>query len=66
MAVKSFFEYYFKEELDCMKRNYVAPIAEIILCEEDVITASLVEVGFDDKSGDNMVFWPGTPKGAFE
>lgn len=59
MAVKSFFEYYFKEELDCMKRNYVAPTAEIILCEEDVITASYVDVLFDTKDGDNMVMWPG-------
>ena len=40
-----------------MKRNYVAPFAEIFLCKEDVITASVQVYGTD-----NVVFWPGEAK----
>lgn len=35
-----------------MKRNYVAPHAEIYLCIQDVITASVVV-----KDDDNVVSW---------
>ena len=37
-----------------MKRNYVAPFAEIFLCVEDVITASVMV-----KENDNVVSWTG-------
>ena len=40
-----------------MKRNYVEPIAKILLCEEDVITSSVTVDG-----DDNLVFWPGMAK----
>ena len=35
-----------------MKRNYVAPIAKILLCEEDVVRTSVIVDG-----DDNVVFW---------
>ena len=35
-----------------MKRNYVAPVAEMYLCIEDVITASVAV-----KGDDNVVSW---------
>ena len=37
-----------------MKRNYVAPIAEISLCMEDIITASNFTKVMGD---DNVVLW---------
>ena len=38
-----------------MKRVYVEPIAEIFLCNEDVITTSVTVDG-----DDNVVVWPGS------
>ena len=45
-----------------MKKTYGTPFVKIFLFEEeDVITASVSVDG-----NDNMVFWPGAPKGVWE